>query len=30
MNKPNPELIKDFTEAQELTSKKKYQESIKR
>ena len=30
MNGPNPKLIKDFSEAQELTDKKKYHESIKR
>ena len=30
MNGPNPELIKDFSEAQKLTGEKKYHESIKR
>ena len=30
MNKPNPELIKDFSEAQKLTGEKKYHESIKK
>ena len=30
MNEPNPELIKDFSEARKLTSEKKYHESIKR
>ena len=30
MNAPNPELIKDFSEAQKLTGEKKYHESIKR
>ena len=30
MNGPNPELIKDFSEAQKLTGEKKYHESIKK
>ena len=30
MNKPDPELIKDFSEAQKLTGEKKYHESIKK
>ena len=30
MNKPNPELIKDFSEARKLTGEKKYHESIKK
>ena len=30
MNGPNPELIKDFSEAQKLTGEKKYHESIER
>ena len=30
MNEPNPELIKDFSEARKLTGEKKYHESIKR
>jgi len=30
MNKPNPELIKDFSEAQKLTGEKKYHESIEK
>ena len=30
MNGPNPELIKDFSEAQKLTGEKKYHESIEK
>ena len=30
MNEPNPELIKDFSEARKLTGEKKFNESIKR
>ena len=30
MNEPNPELIKDFSEARKLTGEKKYHESIKK